>query len=137
MSYVTPGSSHAQMSPHSHESGAPMLSASSLEGNEIVNLQEEMLGNVKEIMLDTGTGRVAYVVLASGGFLGIGDRLFAIPWSALSLDTENHRFVLDADAERIRNAPGFDKDDWPDMADQSWVDTVNTYYGTSSDFPRN
>jgi sporulation protein YlmC with PRC-barrel domain len=137
MSYVTPGSKKPQMSSHSHSPGATVLSASSLEGNEIVNLQEETLGSVKEIMLDTGTGRVAYVVLSSGGLLGIGDRLFAIPWSALSLDTENKRFVLDADAERIKNAPGFDKDNWPDMADRSWGDTVHTYYGMSADYSRN
>lgn len=136
MSYVAPGSKKSQMSPHTHSAGAAVLSASTLEGDEIVNLKEERLGSVKEIMLDTGTGRVAYVVLSSGGLLGIGDRLFAIPWSALSLDVENKRFVLDADAERIRNAPGFDKDDWPDMADRSWVDTVHSYYGTSSEFPR-
>lgn len=136
MSYVAPGSKKPQMSPHTHSPGAAVLSASTLEGEEIVNLQDEKLGSVKEVMLDTGTGRVAYVVLSSGGLLGIGDRLFAIPWSALSLDTENKRFVLDADAERIRNAPGFDKDDWPDMADRSWVDTVDSYYGTSSEVPR-
>jgi sporulation protein YlmC with PRC-barrel domain len=137
MSYITPDSKKSQMSPRTNTPGVALLSASSLEGNEIVNLQEEKLGSVKEIMLDTGTGRVAYVVLSSGGLLGIGDRLFAIPWSALSLDTENKRFVLDADVERVKNAPGFDKDKWPNMADRSWVDTVDTYYGTSSNFPRN
>ncbi len=134
MSYITPDNSKARMSSHDHH--AALLSANSLEGDDIVNRQDEKLGNVKEIMLDTGSGKVAYVVLSAGGVLGIGDRLFAIPWTALSLDTANHRFVLDADAERIKNAPGFDKDHWPDMADQSWVDSVNSYYGASSDVPR-
>lgn len=134
MSYITPDNSKATMSSQDHH--AALLSANSLEGDDIVNLQDETLGNVKEIMLDTDSGKVAYVVLSAGGVLGIGDRLFAIPWNALSLDTANHRFVLDADAERIKNAPGFDKDDWPDMADQSWADSVNSYYGASSDIPR-
>lgn len=133
MNPVTPDSSTSEMSPRMKPAGAALLSASSLTGDEIVNLREEKLGSVKEIMIDTGTGKVAYIVLASGGLLGIGDRLFAIPWNALSLDTENRRFVLDADIERIRNAPGFDKDDWPDMADRSWSDTVHGHFGTRSD----
>lgn len=136
MSAVKPRN-ESHLSSRTRLADAPMLSASSLEGNEIVNLQEEALGSVKDIMLDTGTGKVSYVVLSAGGILSIGDRLFAIPWSALSLDTANKRFVLDADAERFENAPGFDKDHWPDMADPAWVDSVHSHYGTGSDLPRN
>lgn len=137
MSFVTPDNNKSHMSSRTHASRTPVLSAGSLDGDDIVNLQDEKLGSVKEIMIDTGTGKVAYVVLSSGGLLGIGDRLFAIPWNALKLDTENKRFVLDADVERIKNAPGFDKDEWPDMADRSWGDSLHSYYGTSSDISRN
>jgi hypothetical protein len=78
------------------------------------------------------TGRVAYAVLSFGGFLGIADKLFAVPWSALKLDTENKRFILNVDKERLESAPGFDKDHWPDMADPTWQNTINSYYGTKS-----
>ena len=70
-------------------------------------------------MLDVRRGRVAYAVLSSGGFLGIGDKLLAIPWSALTLDTDHKCFRLAATSEQVRNSPGFDKDAWPSMATSS------------------
>ncbi len=62
--------------------------------------------------------------------MGIANKLFAVPWSALTLDTANKRFVLNVDKERLESAPGFDKDDWPDMADPTWQNTIHSYYGT-------
>lgn len=59
-------------------------------------------------MLDVPSGRVAYAVLSFGGFLGMGEKLFAEPWSALTLDTVNKRFVLDVTKDRLTDAPGFD-----------------------------
>jgi len=79
-------------------------------------------------MLDVPSGRIAYAVLSSGGFLGIGDKLFAIPWRALTLDPENKRFILDMSKEQLEQAPGFDKDHWPSMADELWVREVHSYY---------
>jgi surface antigen len=70
--------------------------------------------------------------LSFGGFLGIADKLFAVPWSALKLDTANKRFLLDVEKKSLESAPGFDKDDWPDMADPTWQNTINSYYGTKS-----
>ncbi|WP_214000956.1 PRC-barrel domain-containing protein [Arsukibacterium sp.] len=107
---------------------AMLLSADSITGDDVCNMQDEKLGKIQNIMLDTGEGKIRYAVLSAGGFLGMGDRLFAVPWKALKLDAKNKRFLLDADAERIKNAPGFDKDNWPDMADASWNSSVETYY---------
>jgi hypothetical protein len=73
---------------------------------------------------------VCYAVLSFGGVFGIGEKLFAVPWNALRLDTENKRFELNVETDRLKNAPGFDKNAWPDMADQSWVDEIHSYYGT-------
>ena len=81
----------------------------------------EHVGKISDIMFDVRGGRIAYAVLSTGGFLGMGDTLHAIPWSALTLDTDDKCFVLDASAERIKNAPGFDKDNWPSMADMQWA----------------
>jgi sporulation protein YlmC with PRC-barrel domain len=108
--------------------GATLLSASTITGDDVYNLQEEELGTIEDVMLDMDEGKIRYAVLASGGFLGMGDRLFAVPWKALQLDKENHRFTLDVDAERLKNAPGFDKDQWPNMADAKWNSTVESYY---------
>ncbi|MDZ7750603.1 MAG: PRC-barrel domain-containing protein [Gammaproteobacteria bacterium] len=112
------------------QGGPTMLSASSITGDEVCNMQDETLGKIQDIMLDTRDGSVRYAVLASGGFLGVGDRLFAIPWKALKQDKRNKRFMLDVDADRLKNAPGFDKDNWPNMADASWNSSVESYYAT-------
>lgn len=101
--------------------GPETMAAATLEGNEVLNLSGEKLGTIQDIMLDVPGGRIAYAVLAHGGVIGIGDKLFAVPWSALTLDTDRKCFVLDVDKERLRNAPGFDKNDWPGTADLQWA----------------
>ncbi|MFM0046983.1 PRC-barrel domain-containing protein [Paraburkholderia sediminicola] len=110
--------------------GPEVMAAATLDGNKVISSDGEDIGKVKDIMLDVGSGRIAYVVLSSGGFLGIGDKLLAIPWSALTLDTKQKCFVLDMTAGRVQNAPGFDKDHWPAMADQTWATSVHQYYGS-------
>ena len=107
-----------------------VMSASSLTGDRVVNLAGEDIGKINEIMIDTPTGRIAYAVLSFGGFLGMGDKLFAIPWSRLSLDEGRKVFVLDVDRATLEKAPGFDKDNWPDMADHAWGNRIYTYYGS-------
>jgi sporulation protein YlmC with PRC-barrel domain len=111
--------------------GPRLMGADTLIGNDVYNHKEENLGDIKEIMLDLHSGRVAYAVLSFGGFLGMGEKLFAVPWSALTLDTMNKRFVLSVDKERLANAPGFDKDNWPNMQDPIWSKEIHAYYGTT------
>ena len=108
--------------------GPELMGAKTLTGDNVVNHAEEHLGDIKEIMLDMRSGKVAYAVVAHGGILSIGEKLFAVPWSALTLDTVNKRFTLNIDKERFENAPGFDNDHWPDMADQTWADSLHSYY---------
>jgi hypothetical protein len=108
---------------------ARVLAADTLTGNKVVNPQKEDLGKIEHLMVDPERGRIAYAVLSFGGFLGMGDKLFAIPWGALALDTVEKRFILNVDKELLKRAPGFDKDAWPNMADQTWASKVYTYYG--------
>jgi len=108
--------------------GPRLMGADTLNGNDVYNTVEEDLGDIKEIMLDVASGKVAYAVLSFGGVLGLGEKLFAVPWTSLKLDTANKRFILDVSKERLENAPGFDKDDWPDMTDRNWVDSINNFY---------
>lgn len=117
---------HGQKGP-----GPELMGADTLIGDHVHNLKNEHLGEIKEIMLDMRSGQVAYAVLAFGGFLGLGEKLFAVPWNALHLDTVNKRFVLNIDKERLKNAPGFDKDHWPDMTDVRWVEQIHTFYGVA------
>jgi len=107
-----------------------VLAADTLAGDKVVNRQKENLGTIEHLMIDVEKGRVAYAVLSFGGFLGMGDKLFAIPWSALALDTVEGQFVLDVDKKSLDRAPGFDKAHWPNMADPTWGAEVSTYYGT-------
>jgi hypothetical protein len=109
--------------------GPGLMGADTLIGNDVRNADGDELGEIKEIMLDVRSGRVAYAVLSFGGFLGMGEKLFAVPWRALTLDTMNKRFVLNVDPERLEGAPGFDADNWPDMADPAWNDEIHAYYG--------
>ncbi|WP_043202700.1 PRC-barrel domain-containing protein [Paraburkholderia acidipaludis] len=110
--------------------GPDVMAASTLDSDRVMSSDGEEVGKIKEIMLDVQGGRVAYAVMASGGFLGIGNKLLAIPWSALTLDTSRKCFLLNVSAERVKEAPGFDKDQWPTMADLSWATTLHEYYGT-------
>jgi sporulation protein YlmC with PRC-barrel domain len=105
------------------------LSASSLIGDPVKNTQGEDVGTIKEIMIDTQSGRVAYCVLSFGGFLGMGDKLFAIPWQAFSVDEADHSMRLNVDKETLRNAEGFDPNNWPDTADPEWGRQVHQHYG--------
>lgn len=105
------------------------LSASTLIGDGVRNLDGDDLGTIKDLMVDIDGGRVAYAVLDMGGFLGVGNKLFAVPWPALTLDTEAHEFVLDADKETLQNATGFDQENWPDFSDRIWGETVYDHYG--------
>jgi sporulation protein YlmC with PRC-barrel domain len=98
-------------------------------GRKVINRQGENLGKIEEVMLDSLPGRVAYAVLSFGGFLGVGDKLFAVPWNGLQYDPHSEAFVLNADKKLLENAPGFNKDRWPDMADTTFRSDVYKYYG--------
>lgn len=111
--------------------GPFVMAADTLEGNPVIGPAGEDLGTIDHIMLDVQGGRVAYAVLSFGGFLGIGEKLFAVPWSALTLDTRRKCFVLGVDKEKLKAAPGFDKDHWPAMADPQWATSIHQYYGAS------
>ncbi len=106
-----------------------VLAASTITGDRVRNPAGDDLGKVEQIMIDIPSGRVAYVVLSFGGLLGIGDKLFAVPWDAMRLDEGEHEFVLDVDRKTLENAPGFDKSAWPDMADPAFTTTVHRHYG--------
>jgi sporulation protein YlmC with PRC-barrel domain len=108
--------------------GPQVMAADTLTGDDVRNDANEKLGEITDIMLDVPTGRVAYAVMSVGGVLGVGSKLFAIPWSAMQLDTQNKCFRLKVAKERFEEAPGFDKDHWPSMADQRWAEDVHSFY---------
>lgn len=104
------------------------LSAESLMDDKVINREGEDLGKFEDLMIDLAEGRIAYAALSFGGFLGMGDKFFAIPWKALSLRVHEHAFVLDIPKEVLKNAEGFDKDNWPATSRES-LSTMYNYYG--------
>ena len=115
--------------------GPELMGADTLLGNDVYNKDGEDLGDIKEFMIDMSSGKVSYAVLSFGGLLGMGDKLFAVPWSALKLDTENKRFMLDVPKSALKDAPGFDQDRWPAMSDPTWASGVHKFYGTDYTAP--
>ena len=107
---------------------AHVLSAGTLTNDDVRNRAGEDLGKIEEIMLDVDRGRIAYAVLSFGGFLGMGDKLFAVPWAALEVDEENECLVLNISRDVLEDAPGFDKANWPQM-DLSWGAGIYRHYG--------
>ena len=105
------------------------LSSSSIVGTNVRNRAEEDLGSIQDLMIDTNDGSIAYVVLSFGGFLGMGDKYFAIPMEAFIIDAEKEEFVLNVTKEKLENAPGFDKDNWPSSADTAFIDSIYNHYG--------
>ncbi len=105
-----------------------LLTANALFGDKVVSLGNETLGTVTELMLDAPRGRIAYAVIANGGFMGVDQRFFAIPWSALAWDAENRRLLLDADREMLACAPRFERERWPYAGDAEWHRAVHRHF---------
>ncbi len=108
-----------------------IVNADNIIGADVKNFQGEDLGKIEAIMLDKLQGKVAYVVLSYGGFLGMGDKLFALPWEIFSYDNTMDCFTISIDKERLKNSPGFDKDHWPDMSSKAWGTQIHDYYGST------
>jgi sporulation protein YlmC with PRC-barrel domain len=118
-------------------SNAPIKASSSI-GTNVVNPNGDKLGDIKEIVIDPRSGKVAYAVVSFGGFLSMGAKLFAIPFSALKYNVTKseyaqneylqNEYVLDVSRERLEAAPGFDPDHWPLMSDESWHRDMHKYY---------
>lgn len=107
-----------------------VVSASKIIGEAVVNRQNEDLGKIHELVIDAKEGRLAYAVLSFGGFMGMGNKLFAMPWKAFEFAETENKLVLGIDKEKLKAAPGFDKDaKWPDFADRTWGSTIYKYYG--------
>ncbi len=108
-----------------------LMTAERLCGNPVINPQDEVLGEIEEIVIDVPRGRIAYAAMASGGFLGLGERLFAVPWTVLRYDAGRQCFVMDASRQVFETASGFDKDHWPTQPQQEWLDRMYRHYGAA------
>ena len=108
---------------------AVLLGTTSFCGDSVYDIAGKFLGEIEELVLDIHSGRVAYALLAVGGFLGMSRQLFAIPWSTVTVDPAYRRCVINIDLERLIDAPSLDGDLLPRMADPTWATEVHAYFG--------
>lgn len=110
--------------------------ASEVVGTKVKNAQGEDLGEIEDIVISPD-GHISYAVLSFGGFMDIGDKLFALPWHCLSVDhtsadsvadLKNADLIINVPKERLKNAPGFEGGEWPEAANTAWCAEVDTYY---------
>ncbi|MDO1451503.1 PRC-barrel domain-containing protein [Rhodocytophaga aerolata] len=106
-----------------------VLTASSLKGTNIINNKGENLGELKDLMIDLLSGNIAYAVVSFGGFLGMGNKLFAMPWEAFVVDEMKEKLVANIDKEVLENAPGFDENNWPKKPTRDFISQVHSHYG--------
>jgi len=105
-----------------------LLKASNLMGAKVQDTGGQNLGSIKDLVIDPIEGDIEYAVLDFGGFLGVGDKYFAVPWEAMKLSENQEYLILDLSKKVLKDAPGFSKDHWPDMSDREWLITMHEYY---------
>ena len=106
-----------------------VLFANRVIGVQVKNLAGEELGKIEELIIDPKAGLIAYAILSLSGFLELGNKLFAIPWCALRLLSDDTAFILNVEKEVFKNASGFNRDNWPDMSDRRWGANIYKHYG--------
>lgn len=107
------------------------IKASSFKNTTVQNAVGDKIGSIEDLMVDSHNGRAVYAVLSvDTGFLNMGSKYFAIPWEAFAFDTaQKDVFILNVDKDRLKDAPGFEKDEWPDHPQHEFLAEVHSYYG--------
>jgi len=113
----------------------PVFRATRVTGFPVRNTSGETIGSIEEVVIDLEHNNIAYFALSFGGFLGVGDKLFAIPAKELTLEHDEGQayFRLDISVEKLKSAPGFDRRDWPDVADERWREEIDRHYRTQEE----
>ncbi len=119
------------------------IRVSQLMGQNIQNSQGESVGEIKDIVLDSRTGKVQYAAVTYGGFLGMGNKMFAVPFAAFkvqvnpqevgndAIDADDYILVLNVTQRQLEGQQGFDEDHWPNMADPQWAADLDKRYGVN------
>ncbi len=102
--------------------------ASKIIGTDVYDMQGKEIGEVKDIVIDPKSGNINYAVVSFGGVMGVGGKYFAVPWKSIQATEDAKNYALNVDRDALKAAPGFDKEHWPDMADQSWAADVERYW---------
>ncbi len=121
----------------SHPADGPRVNAFLVDkiiGSKVMNLHGETLGTIEDLVVDVDSGRILYAILDFGGFLGIGTKLFPVPWDSLAALPVEGTFFLNKTKEQLEHAPAFDRKNVPDLADTQWGASIFKYYGVPSQY---
>jgi sporulation protein YlmC with PRC-barrel domain len=108
--------------------GRTVTKASQMIGSTVKNSRDEKVGSIDDLIVDLGGGRVVQVVVSSGGFLGVGDELNAVPPMAFRYDPASKTWFLDVTKEQLTAAPRFKSSEWPNFGDPAYVGGVYKAY---------
>ena len=106
-----------------------LIASNKVEGTAVYDRRGERLGSVYNFMVDKRSGQVVYAILSFGGFLGIGDSYYPLPWKSLSYDPRQGGYVIDLDKDRLRGAPSYERSDSPDWDDPGYGRRIEDFYG--------
>lgn len=109
-------------------SSSDIVKGTKIIGKPVYNLAAKEIGHIEDLAVDETSGRIVYAVLSYGGFMGLGDKYFAVPWEAMLLSNDRHHFVLDVKKKKLEEAPGFDKSQWPNFADPATHVVIYEFY---------
>jgi hypothetical protein len=124
-----------QQTTDTHET-TRLIAADKVEGTPVESTNGDSLGHIHDIMIDKISGRVGYAVLKYGSFLGLGGKLFALPWDILKYDTRRNAYVVGVPVEKLKSAPSFDENRWPDLGSRAASEQIHDYYGSHADWYR-
>lgn len=105
-----------------------VVKASEVVGVSVKNTAHDNLGEINDIVIDKIQGNIKYMVLDFGGFMSFGNKFFAVPWHLFQYDNDHGHFVLNIEKDRLKNAPGFDKNNWPNFASPDVTSSIDKFY---------
>ena len=120
---VTP--TNAPAAPRDH----PLVPAGRVKGTAVFNRAGEKLGSVEDVAIDKESGKVAYAILSFGGFFGVGEHYYPVPWSLLKYDRARGGYVIPVEKETLEGAPSFDTDELSGWDDAERAQAIHAYYG--------
>lgn len=108
----------------------PLISSRRVEGTEVYNPADELLGTIRSVMIEKKSGKVAYALLTFGGFLGLAEHVHPIPWELLRYDNDMDAYIVDLTREKLSQAPKLHLDEADRPRDVQHDQAVSDYYGT-------
>jgi hypothetical protein len=106
-----------------------LIGSDKVEGTAVYGADNEKIGSIERVMIDKISGKVSYAVLSFGGFFGIGDDHYPLPWQSLKYDTNLGGYRTGVTQQQLEGAPKYGNDNSWDWADSSRTSAVNSYYG--------